>query len=79
MFLVSCSAFFFFFGVFSRLKLSFAKTFYYVLVGNVNRRLPRRLYFIHNQKHSLIVMNVFKSFQNNWVGALLLKHVAGVA
>ena len=24
-------------------------------------------------------MNVFKSFQNNWVGALLLKHVAGVA
>ena len=69
----------FFFGVFSRLKLSFAKTFYYVLVGNVNRRLPRRLYFIHNQKHSLIVMNVFKSFQNNWVGALLLKHVAGVA
>ena len=78
MFLVSCSAFFFF-GVFSRLKLSLAKTFYYVLVWNVNRRLPRRLYFIHNQKHSLIVMNVFKSFQNNWVGALLLKHVAGVA
>ena len=76
MFLESCSAFLW---RFQSLETDIPENVLLCISWEYQPALAAQAIFIHNQKHLLIVMYVFKSFQNNWVGALLLKHVAGLA